>query len=78
MRTFLSFYDRKYGKNFILKDCNNRSVPNKKDCNVPNSQWSVAQKNHCLRLININIRAKKIQQKNRQKKWINSDIKIKN
>ena len=67
MRTFLSFYDRKYGKNFILKDCNNRSIPNKKDCNVPNSQWSVAQKKHCLRLININIRAKKIQQKNRQK-----------
>ena len=58
------------GKILILKGCNNRSVPN--------SQWSVAQKNHCLKLININIRAKKIQQKNRQKKWINSDIKIKN
>ena len=70
MRTFfgkklenkISFYDRKCRKNFILKDCNNRSVPNKKDCNVPNSQWSVAQKNHYLKLININIRAKKIQQ----------------
>lgn len=51
MRTFfgkklenkISFYDRKYGKNFILKDYNNRSVPNKKDCNVPNSQWNVTR-----------------------------------
>lgn len=42
------------GKILILKGCNNRSVPN--------SQWSVAQKNHCLKLININIKAKKIQQ----------------
>ena len=64
------------GKTLILKDRNNRSVPNKKDCNVPNSQWNVAQKNHCLRLININIRAKKIQQeigKNRKEKQIKTD-----